>query len=128
MSLCTARYEAMMKTNDPAFTSLQDSDEKLCGFLDWKLDAIEVHNGKPQQKSIIAPSQQLEHAVQALSCVKKCQMGVARQGDGWNPRSSILKGPFIQAKQTQGDIGACTGSLDSRHLTVNQYRAYLSEN
>ena len=121
------RYEATMKTKDPAFTSLQDSDEKLCGFLDWLLDAIEVHNGNPQQKSIIAPSQQLEHAVQALSCVKKCQMGVAGQGDGWNPGSSILKGPFIRAKQMQVDIGACTGSLDSRHLTVSQYRAYLSE-
>ena len=120
-------YEAMMKTKDQAFTSLQDSDEKLCGFLDWLLDAIEVHNGNPQQKSIIAPSQQLEHAVQALSCVKKCQMGVAGQGDGWNPGSSILKGPFIRAKQMQVDIGACTGSLDSRHLTVSQYRAYLSE-
>ena len=41
----------------PAFTSLQDSDEKLCGFLDWLLDAIEVYNDSPKQKSIIAPSQ-----------------------------------------------------------------------
>ena len=73
-----------MKTKDPAFTSLQDSDEKLCGFLDWLLDAFEVHYGSPQQKSIIAPSRQLEHAVQALSCVEKCQMGVAKQSDGWN--------------------------------------------
>lgn len=40
------RYEAMMKTKDQAFTSLQDSDEKLCGFLDWLLDAIEVHDGR----------------------------------------------------------------------------------
>ncbi len=35
-----------MKTKDPAFTSLQNSDEKLCGFLDWLLDAIEVHDGR----------------------------------------------------------------------------------
>ncbi|KAL0054938.1 hypothetical protein WJX82_004796 [Trebouxia sp. C0006] len=76
------RYEAMMKSKDQAFTSLQDSDEKLCGFLDWVLDAIEVHNGSSQQKSVIAPSQQLEHAVQALSCVEKCQMGIAGQDDG----------------------------------------------
>ncbi len=54
-------------------------------------------------------------------------MGVAGQADGWNLGSSILKGPFILAKQMQPDIGACTGSLDSRHLTVGQYRAYLSE-
>jgi len=36
--------------------------------------------------------------------VKKCQMGVAGQGYGWNPGSSIL----IRAKQMQVDIGACT--------------------
>ena len=59
--------------------------------------------------------------------MKKCQMGVAGQGYGWNPGSSILKRPFIRAKQMQVDIGACTDSLDSRHLTVSQYRAYLSE-
>ena len=36
-----------MKDNDATFASLQGSNEKLCGFLDWLLDAIEVHNCNP---------------------------------------------------------------------------------
>ena len=47
-----------MKDNDASFASLQDSNEKLCGFLDWLLDAIEVHNCNPRRKPIIPPSQQ----------------------------------------------------------------------
>ena len=58
-----------MKDNDASFASLQDSNEKLCGFLDWLLDAIEVHNCNTRRKPIIRPSQQLEHAVPTLSCV-----------------------------------------------------------
>ena len=75
-----------MKDNDVSFASLQDSNEKLCGFLDWVLDTIEVHNCNPRQKPIIAPSQQLEHAT--LSCVMKCQMGVAGQACGRDPEAT----------------------------------------
>ncbi len=86
-----------------------------------------MHNSNSHLKPIIAPSQQLEHAVQALCCVKTCQMGIAGQADGWNPKSDMLKGPFIRAKHMQADLATCTGSLNSRHLTVTQYRAYLNE-
>ena len=34
----------MTKDNDVSFASLQDNNEKLCGFFDWLLDTIEVHN------------------------------------------------------------------------------------
>ena len=85
----------MIKGNDASFASLQNSNEKLCGFLHWLLDAIEVHNCTPRQKPIIAPSQQLEHAT--LNCVMKCQMGVAGQAD-------MLKGHFTRAKQLQADL------------------------
>ncbi len=93
-----------MKDIDACFASLQDSNEKLCGFLDRLLDAIEVHNCNPRRKTIIPPSQQLEHAVPTLSCVMKCQMGVAGQADGWDPRSDMLKGHFTRAKQLQADL------------------------
>ena len=93
-----------MKDNDASFASLQDSNEKLCGFLDWLLDAIEVHNCNPRRKPIIPPSQQLEHAVPTLSCVMRCQMGVAGQADGWDPGSDMLKGHFTRAKQLQADL------------------------
>ena len=62
----------MIKGNDASFASLQNSNEKLCGFLHWLLDAIEVHNCNPRRKPFIPASQQLEHAVPALSCVMKC--------------------------------------------------------
>lgn len=39
----------------------------------------------------------------------------------------MLKGPFIRAKHMQADLATCTGSLNSRHVTVTQYRAYLNE-
>ena len=116
-----------MTAKDPLFNSLQDSEDKLCGFLDWLLDAVELNNSDSHLKPITAPSQQLEHAVQALSCVKKCQMGIAGQADGWNPKSDMLKGPFIRAKHLQADLATCTGNLNSRHLTIIQYRAYLNE-
>ena len=106
-----------MTAKDPLTNSLQDSEDKLCGFLDWLLDAVELNNSDPHLKAITAPSQQLEHAVQALSCVKKCQMGIAGQADGWNPKSDMLKGPIIRAKHLQADLATCTGSLNSRHLT-----------
>ena len=78
-----------MKDNDASFASLQDSNGKLCGFLDWLLDAIEVHNCNPRRKSIIIPpSQQLEHAVPTVSCVMKCQMGVAGQANGRDPEAT----------------------------------------
>ena len=54
-------------------------------------------------------------------------MGITGQADGWNPGSDMLKGPFTQAKQLQAVLGACTGILDNRHMTVSQYRAYLNE-
>ena len=63
------RYEAVMKDNDASFASLQDSNEKLCGFLDWLLDTIEVHDCNPRQKPIIAPSQQLDTCNMQLSVV-----------------------------------------------------------
>ncbi len=85
-----------MKENDACFASLQDSNEKLCGFLDWLLDAIEVHNCNPKRKTFIPPSQQLEHAVPTLSGVMKCQMGIAGQADGWDPGSDMLKGHFTR--------------------------------
>jgi len=66
-------------------------------LLDWLLDAIEVHNCNPRRKPFIPPSQQLEHAVPALSCVMKCQMGVAGQAD-------MLKGHFTRAKELQADL------------------------
>ena len=75
-----------MKDNDASFASLQDNNEKVCGFLDWLLDTIEVHNCNPRQKPIIAPSQQLEHA--SLSCVMKCQKGVAGQACGRDPEAT----------------------------------------
>ena len=111
-----------MKAKDALFNSLQDSEDKLYGFLDWLLDAIAVHNSNSHLKPITAPSQQLEHAVQALRCVKKCHMDIAGQADGWNPKSDMLKGPFIWAKHMQADLATCTGSLNSRHVTVTQYR------
>lgn len=58
-----------MKNKDASFTSLQDSEKKLCCFLDCLLDTIDLHNSNLQQKATKAPSQQLDHAVQALSCV-----------------------------------------------------------
>ena len=48
-------------------------------------------------------SEKLEHAVPALSCVMKCQMGVAGQADGWDPGSDMLKGHFTRA-QLQADL------------------------
>ena len=75
-----------MNLNDASFASLQDSNEKLCGCLDWLLDTIEVHNCNPRQKPIIATSQQLEHAT--VSCVMKCQMGVAGQAYGRDPEAT----------------------------------------
>ena len=71
------RYETVVKAKGALFNSLQDSEDKLYGFLDWLLDAIAVHNSNSHLQPITAPSQQLEHAVQALSCVKKCPMGIA---------------------------------------------------
>ena len=67
-----------MKDNDACFASLQDSNEK------------------------IPPSQKLEHAT--LSCVMKCQMGVAGLADGWDPGSDMVKGHFTRAKQLQADL------------------------
>jgi len=116
-----------MKNKDASFTSLQDSEKKLCCFLDWLLDTIDLHNSNLQQKATKAPSQQLDHAVQALSCVKKCQMGVAGQADGWSPSNSVIKGPFLRAKQMQAELGLSTSTLDSKHLTNSQYNAYLDE-
>jgi len=112
-------YETVMKAKDALFNSLQDSEDKLYGFLDWLLDAIAVHNSNSHLQPITAPSQQLEHAVQALNCVKKCHMGIAGQADGWNPKSDMLKGPFIRAKHMQADLATCTGSLNSRHVTTH---------
>ncbi len=116
-----------MKDKDASFTSLQDSEQKLCGFLHWLLDTIDQNNSNLQQKATKAPLQQLDHAVQALSCVRKCQMGLPGQADGWSPRNSIIKGPFIRAKQMQAKLGLSTGILDSKHLTNSQYNAYLDE-
>ena len=53
--LLVCRYEAVIKGNDASFTSLPDSNEKLCGFLDWLLDATEVHNCNPRRKTIFLP-------------------------------------------------------------------------
>ncbi|KAK9806213.1 hypothetical protein WJX72_005568 [[Myrmecia] bisecta] len=61
---------------DPSFTSLQDSEGKVYAFLNRLLDEIEAHNANADHKARLAPAQQLEHALQALSCVKKCQAGV----------------------------------------------------
>ena len=58
-----------MKSKDASFTSLQDRKKELCCFLDWLLDTIDLHNSNLQQKATNAPSQQLDHAVQALSYV-----------------------------------------------------------
>ena len=116
-----------MKDKDASFTSLQDSEQKLCCFLHWLRDMIDQNNSNPEQKATKAPQQQLNHAVQALSCVKTCQMGVAGQADGWSPRNSVIKGPFIRAKQMQAELGLSTGTLDSEHLTNCQYNAYLDE-
>ncbi|KAL3134338.1 hypothetical protein ABBQ38_006595 [Trebouxia sp. C0009 RCD-2024] len=116
-----------MKEKDASFTSLQDKEQKVCGFLHWLLDAIDLNNTDLQQKATKAPQTQLDHAIQALSCVKKCQMGVSGQADGWSPKNSVIKGPFIQAKHMQAEVGSSMGVLDSKHLTNRQYNAYLDE-
>ena len=82
-----------MKDNDASFASLQDSNEKLCGFLDWLLDAIEVHNCNPRRKPTPTANAQL---------CDECQMGVAGQADGWDPGSDMLN--FTRAKQLQADL------------------------
>ena len=97
------------------------------GFLEWLLDDIDSNNMNMQQKAIKAPQTQLDHAIQALSCVKKCQMGVSGQADGWSPKNSVIKGPFIRAKHMQAEVGSSMGVLDSKHLTNRQYNAYLDE-
>ena len=33
-----------MKETDASFTSLQDKEQKVCGFLHWLLDAIDLNN------------------------------------------------------------------------------------
>ena len=116
-----------MKEKDASFTSLQDKEQKVCGFLHWLLDAIDLNNTDLQQKATKAPKTQLDHAIQALSCVKKCQMGVSGQADGWSPKNSVIKGPFIRAKHMQSEVGSSMGVLDSKHLTNRQYNAYLDE-
>ena len=116
-----------MKEKDASFTSLQDKEQKVCGFLHWLLDAIDLNNTDLQQKATKAPKTQLDHAIQALSCVKKCQMGVSGQADGWSPKNSVIKGPFIRAKHMQAEVGSSMGVLDSQHLTNRQYNAYLDE-
>lgn len=116
-----------MKETDASFTSLQDKEQKVCGFLHWLLDAIDLNNTDLQQKATKAPQTQLDHAIQALSCVKKCQMGVSGQADGWSPKNSVIKGPFIRAKHMQAEVGSSMGVLDSKHLTNRQYNAYLDE-
>ncbi|DBA77954.1 TPA: hypothetical protein ACH3X1_009115 [Trebouxia sp. C0004] len=109
-----------MKEIDASFTSLQDKEQKVCGFLHWLLDAIDLNNTDLQQKATKAPKTQLDHAIQALSCVKTCQMGVS-------PKNSVIKGPFIRAKHMQAEVGSSMGVLDSKHLTNRQYNAYLDE-
>ena len=54
-------------------------------------------------------------------------MGVSGQADGWNPKNSVIKGPFIRAKHMQAEVGSSMGVLDSKHLTNRQYNAYLDE-
>ncbi len=116
-----------MKEEDASFTSLQDKEQKVLSFLEWLLDNIDLNNVNMQQKAVKAPQTQLDHAVQALSCVKKCQMGVSGQADGWSPKNSVIKGAFIRAKQMQARLGSSLGVLDSKHLTNNQYSSYLDE-
>ena len=88
-----------MKETDASFTSLQDKEQKVCGFLHWLLDAIDLKNTDLQQKATKAPQTQLDHAIQALSCVKKCQMGVSGQADG-----GIINGSFRQQASDQQTI------------------------
>ena len=116
-----------MKEKDASFTSLQDKEQKVCGFLHWLFDAIHLNNADLRQKATKAPQTQLDHAIQGLSCVKKCQMGVSGQADGWSPKSSVIKGPFIRAKHMQAEVGSSMGVLDSKHLTNRQYNAYRDE-
>ena len=116
-----------MKEKDASFTSLQDKEQKVLGFLEWLLDDIDSNNMSMQQKAIKAPQAQLDHAVQALSCVKKCQMGVFGQAHGWSPKNSVIKGAFIRANKMQAQLGSSLGVLDSKHLTNNQYSSYLDE-
>ena len=54
-------------------------------------------------------------------------MGVSGQADCWNPKNSVIKGPFIRAKHMQAEVGSSMGVLDSKHLTNRQYNAYLDE-
>ena len=116
-----------MQEKDASFTGLQDSEQKVLGFLEWLLHNIDLNNMNMQQKAIKAPQTQLDHAVQALSCVKKCQMGVSGRADGWSPKNSLIKGAFIRAKQMQAQLGSSLGVLDSKHLTNSQYSSYLDE-
>ena len=116
-----------MQEKDASFTGLQDTEQKVLGFLEWLLHNIDLNNMNMQHKAIKAPQTQLEHAVQALSCVKKCQMGVSGQADGGSPKNSLIKGAFIRAKRMQAQLGSSLGVLDSKHLTNNQYNSYLDE-
>ena len=124
-SLCISTCDCIHKCL--CFTSLQDKEQKVCGFLHWLLDAIDLNTADLRQKATKAPQTQLDHAIQALSCVKKCQMGVSGQADGWSPKNSVIKGPFIRAKHMQAEVGSSMGVLDSKHLTNRQYNAYLDE-
>ena len=123
-------YAAMQARQDLSFTSLQDSDNKVYAFLNWLLDEIEAHNANADQKARLAPAQQLEHALQALSCVKKCQAGVPGQKEGWSGNDSILKGAMTRARTMQAALQASaarSSGLNAKMLTASQYNAYLDE-
>ena len=124
------KYVAGMTRGAPGSTGLQDSDEHLSQFLHWLLDDVERQNQNVEQKMRIAPLQQVEHAIQALSCVKKCQAGVPGQSEGWQSSNSIIKGPVNRAKKLQAAIQAsavCSSGLNNKILTEREYCAYISE-
>lgn len=68
-----------MKEKDASFTSLQDKEQKVCGFLHWLLDAIDLNNTDLQQKATKAPKTQLDHAIQALSEEVVCNYEQVRE-------------------------------------------------
>ncbi len=99
-----------MKKKDASFTSLQDSEQKVLCFLQWLLDNIDINNMNMQQKAIKAPQTQLDHAVPALSCVKKCQMGI--RPSSWLKSKEICHQGSIRTGQTNAStLGIFIGSL-----------------
>ena len=94
----------MIKGNDASFASLQDSNEKLCGFLDWLLDAIEVHNCNPRQKPIHSSITTARACSASAQLCDEMSNGRCRARLWPGSGSDMLKGHFTRAKELQADL------------------------